>query len=65
MRLRVKTEVEPMTITAAAIAAGLSVSTLKNLERSGVCVPARDSAGRRLYVRDNIDAIKRHYAGKK
>jgi len=49
------------TATAAAEATGVSVSTLKNLERSGLISPARDTAGRRLYVEADLEIVRQHY----
>jgi DNA-binding transcriptional MerR regulator len=65
MRIRIAEAARPMTITAAAIAARVSVSTLKNLERSGVISPARDSAGRRLFIERDLEKVRQYYDEKR
>lgn len=62
LRIREREEVRPMTITAAAAAVGVSVTSLKQYESAGICVPARDTAGRRLYIPADIERIKQYRA---
>lgn len=59
MRLKVRNEVRPLLISAAAAAAGVCAMTLKNYERAGLFKAARDNADRRLYTPEDIEEIKR------
>jgi DNA-binding transcriptional MerR regulator len=61
MRLKIRECEEPrvMLISAAAAAGEVCAMTLKAYEKAGLLVPARDSAGRRLYTPDDVRAIKR------
>jgi DNA-binding transcriptional MerR regulator len=47
-------------ISAAARAAECAEATLRELERRGVVHPIRDSAGRRLFDDNDIEAARRH-----
>jgi len=60
LRIREREEHYPATITAAAKAAGVSVASLKLYDQAGVIVPARDSANRRLYTPQDIQAIRKY-----
>jgi DNA-binding transcriptional MerR regulator len=62
MRIRTRErekEIRPLLISAAAAAAGVSAMTLKNYEKAGLFIPARDNADRRLYTPDDIEMLKR------
>lgn len=57
-----KREIYPATITAAASYVPCSPNTLINYERAGIVVPTRDSAGRRLYVDQDVQDARRYRA---
>ena len=52
------------TLGTLAKAAGLSHSTIKNLELRGVLNPQRDEAGRRIFFDKDLETIKEHYAAR-
>jgi DNA-binding transcriptional MerR regulator len=48
-----------LTITAAAHQAGITAGTLRDYERAGLLRPQRDSAGKRLYTAEDVEAARR------
>lgn len=47
-------------ISAAARAVPCAEGTLRALDRRGIITPRRDSAGRRLFTQDDINAARSH-----
>ena len=55
---------ELLTIASAAHAAGISVETVRNYERESLLAPMRDSAGRRLYTKTDVETIRKIHSSK-
>ena len=55
---------ELLTIASAAQAAGISVETVRNYERERLLAPLRDSAGRRLYTKTDVETIRKIHSSK-
>ena len=55
---------ELLTIATAARKAGVCIDTIRNYEREGLLEPVRDSAGRRIFTRPDVEAIRSIYQRK-
>jgi DNA-binding transcriptional MerR regulator len=55
---------ELLTIASAAQAVGISVETVRNYERESLLAPMRDSAGRRLYTKTDVETIRKIHSSK-